>query len=255
MGGIPSPSHEKETVKMKNFALTGAAAAAIFAGGASAGVVAFSSFEEPDVFGGVQYVDTLDPLTDHALLSNDGEPVVNYAGGAELGFSSFYTNTRDGVGLSDGDFVGVTDFTGTVGAYTDGLNGFQISDADGLMTVTMDTVDVTGLNAALSIDLFVQDTGYEDGDRARVWVEVDGGEMIDLFAVAGDDLETSAATGSWLTLNLDLSAYTTATLRFELDSNSGSEAIYVDNLVVVPAPGAIALLGLAGLAGSRRRRG
>jgi len=239
---------------MKNFALTGAAAAALIAGGASAGVVAFSSFEEPALFGGVQYVDTLDPLTDHALLDNAGEPVVNYAGGAELGFSSFYTNTRDDVGLTDGDFVGVTDFTGTVGAFTDGSAGFQISDSDGLMTVTMETVDVTGLGAALSMDLFVQDTGYEDADRVRVWVEVDGGEMIDLFAVAGDALETSEATGNWLSLNLDLSAYTTATIRFELDSNSGSEAIYVDNIVVVPAPGAIALLGLAGLAGARRRR-
>jgi hypothetical protein len=241
---------------MKNHLILGAAAAAFLAGGASAGVVAFSSFEELAVFGGVQYVDTLDPLTDHALLDNDGQPFVNYAGGAELGFSSFYTNTRDGVGLSDGDFVGVTDFTGTVGAYTDGLNGFQISDSDGLMTVTMQSVDLTGVaNASMSLDLFVQDTGYEDDDRARVWVEVDGGEMIDLFAVSGDDLETSAATGQWLTLNLDLSAYTTATIRFELDSNSGSEAIYVDNILVVPTPGALALLGLAGLAGSRRRRG
>ncbi len=240
---------------MKTTVLTGAAAAAFLVGAANAGVVAFSSFEELEAVGG-QYVDTLDPATDHALLDNDGEPFVNYGGGAELGFSSFYTNTRDGVGLSDGDFVGVTDFTGAVGSYTDGQNGFQISDPDGLMTTTMETVDLAGLAAAsMTVDLFVNDTGYESDDRVRVWLEVDGGEMIDLFAVSGDDLETSEATGQWLTLSADLTGFSSATLRFELDANSGSEAIYVDNIVFVPAPGAVALLGLAGLAGTRRRRG
>lgn len=218
-------------------------------------IIAFSSFEEPEVIGG-QYVDTLDPLTDHALLDNAGEPVVNYLGGAELGFSSFYTNTRDGVGLSDGDFVGVTDFANTVGAYTDGLNGFQLSDTDGLVTTTMSAVDLTGISAdgQMSMDLFVQDTGYEADDRVRVWLEVDGGQEIDLFASSGDDLE---GMGSWMTLEANLAGFTTATLRFELDSNSSSEAIFVDNIVfsVVPAPGALAMLGLAGVARGRRRRG
>ncbi|MFK7961507.1 MAG: hypothetical protein AB8G96_13390 [Phycisphaerales bacterium] len=216
-------------------------------------IIAFSSFEEPAVLGG-QYVDTLDPLTDHALLDNAGEPTVNFGGGAELGFTSFYTNTRDGVGLSDGDFIGVSDFTGTVGAYTDGLNGFQLSDTDGMVTTSMSTVDLTGVAAQVSVDLFVQDTGYEDDDRIRMWLEVDGGLEIDLFSGSGDALE---GMGSWMTLNADLSSFSTATLHFELDSNSGSEAIFVDNIVFsqIPAPGALALLGLAGLAGRRRRRG
>jgi len=241
---------------MKTTVLTGAAAAVFLVGAAGADVIAYSSFEELPVFGGVQYVDTLDPATDHALLDNPGEPVVNYDGGLELGFSSFYTNTRDSVGLTDGDFVGVTDFTGAVGEYTDGVNGFQMSDPDGLMTTTMDTVDLAGLaSASMTVDLFVNSTGYESDDRVRVWLEVDGGEDIDLFNVSGDDLESSAATGQWLTLSADLTGFSSATLRFELDANAGPEAIYVDNIVFVPAPGALALLGLAGLAGTRRRRG
>lgn len=240
---------------MKNLVLTSAAASALFSAAASAGVVAFSSFEELAAIPG-QYVDTLDPATDHALLDNLDQPFVNYAGGAELGFSSFYTNTRNDVGLSDGDFLGVTNFTGTVGAFTDGVNGFQLSDTDGLVTVTMQGVDLTGLGSAgVSIDLFVQATGYEADDRVRVWVEVDGGVELDLFALGGDDLESPDVAGQWLNLSLDLTGYTSAVLRFELDSNAGTEAIFVDNIVFVPAPGAVALLGLAGLAGTRRRRG
>jgi hypothetical protein len=254
MSSVTQISEGKEG-PMKNLMLISAAAAAFVSAGASAGVVAYSSFEELAAISG-QYVDTLDPLTDHALLDNVDQPFVNYGGGAELGFSSFYTNTRDGVGLSDGDFIGVTDFTGTVGAYTDGLNGFQLSDTDGMVTVTMQGVDLSGLSsAAVSMDLFVQSTGYEADDRVRAWVEVDGGVELDLFSLAGDDLESPDVSGQWLSLSLDLTGYTSAVLRFELDSNSGSEAIFVDNIVFVPAPGAMALLGLAGLAGSRRRRG
>ena len=228
-----------------------AAAPVTLAGGGYAG----TSFEEPAAVGG-QYVDTLDPATDHALLDNAGEPFVNYTStGGELGFSSFYTNTRDGVGLSDGDFVGVTSFTGDVGAFTDGAQGFQLSDIDGLMTTSLDSV-VLMANSMVSIDIFITATGWEADDRIRVWVEVDGGTEIDLLNTMGSDIDDLDIEGQWLTLETDLSAYTMATLRFELDSNAGTEALYVDNAFfnVIPAPGAIALLGLAGLMTRSRRR-
>ena len=107
--------------------LFGAAAALLAAPQAFGAVFAGTSFEEPGVFPGIWYIDTLDPATDHALLDNPGEPWVNYpAPGDELGFFSWYYNTRDDVGLTDGDYVGVTDYVGDVGAYTDGLQGFEI---------------------------------------------------------------------------------------------------------------------------------
>lgn len=238
-------------------ALLGVGALGVLAGSASAGIFAHTSFEEPEAVGG-QYTDTLDPMTDHALLDNPGEPFVNYtASGGELGFSSFYTNTRDDVGLTDGDFVGVTDFAGTVGDYTDGSQGFQISDPDGLMTTTIDTVDLTGaIKPFVSLDLFVQDTGYEEDDRIRAWVEVDGGQAFDLFNAEGDAIEKLDHLGAWETFTFDLTGFSTATLHFELDANSGSEAIYVDNIFYsnIPAPGALALFAVAGLAARRRRR-
>jgi hypothetical protein len=45
------------------------------------------------------------------------------------------------------------------------------------------------------------------------------------------------------------------TIRITGTLDGGSEGVGIDNLrVFVPAPGALALLGLAGLAGTRRRR-
>ena len=244
---------------MKMQALLAGTTVVMLTAGAQAITFGYTSFEEPGVFPGVQYVDTLDPLTDHDLLDNAGEPWVNWTGTNELGFNSYYRNTRDGEGLGDGDFVGVTDFTGTVGAYTDGTQGFQMSDPDGLMGICIDPVALAGPDPmAVSLDLYLQSTGWETDDSVRVWVEVDGGVEIDLLNTIGFDIddEFGDLEGVWTTLSADLSGYTTATLYAELDSNSGSESIYLDNVVfaTVPGPGALALFGLAGLVSRRRHR-
>lgn len=201
-----------------------------------AATIAGTSFEEPAAVGG-QYIDTLGSATDHALLDNPGEPVVNYAGGTELGFSSFYTNTRGDVGLTDGDFVGVTNYTGDVGAYTDGVQGFEIQDSDGLMTTTVETFDLTGLSSVyVAVDVYVNETGWESDDRIRVWATVDGGVEIDLLNTAGSDIDDLGIEGAWMTVSAELSGYTTATLSFEVDSNSSSESVYFDDVRFTDEP-------------------
>ncbi len=198
------------------------------------GQFAYTSFEEPINVGG-SYTDTGDAAVDHALVNNSEEPDVNFTStGGELGFTSYYFNTRDDVGLTDGDYVGVTNYTGTVTAYPDGSNGFELSDTDGKMTVTFDAVSLVGqTNPNVSLQYFVQSTGYESDDLIRIWLTVDGGTEIDLLNTTGSDINDLGIEGSWLTLSSSLSGYTTATLKVEMDCNSGTEALYIDDIQFV----------------------
>ncbi len=229
---------------------------------ASAGgqVISFTSFE--NAFVGSQYMDLGDAGMDHDLVNNPGQSVVDFlADGVEIGFDSFYFNTRNDVGLTDGDFVGATDFTGTVGSFTDGTQGFQMSDADGTMRTSFDTVAVpagaprTLVEWSVCLDLFVQETGWESDDRIRIWV-VAGGNEIDLLNTTGSDIDDLGIEGGWDTLTLDLTGFLEATLHVELESNAATEAIFLDNIVfkTIPTPGSLALLGLGGFAATRRRR-
>ncbi len=190
---------------------------------------ATTSFEESTAVGG-SYTDTGSAAADHDLVNNAGEPIVDYTSiGGELGFDAYYFNTRAGVGLTDGDYVGVTDYATVVGSYVDSSQGYQISDADGMMTVSIDQVDLTGAIAPfVSIYYFLQETGWEADDSLRIWVEVDGGVEIDLVNTAGSDIDDLAIEGTWNFVQVALTGNSSAILRFQLDSNSGSEAAFFD---------------------------
>ncbi|MCA9917553.1 MAG: DUF11 domain-containing protein, partial [Anaerolineales bacterium] len=191
----------------------------------TAKTIAYSSFEQPAL--GAQYIDTGSAAVDHALSNNPGESAVNFTStGYEMGFSSTYVNTRSDEGLTDGDDVGVTDLASS---YPDGTQGFQLSDTDGLMVVTMETVDLSSYtDTAVSLHYYLNATSWETSDAAHIWLVVDGGTEIDLLNTGGSDIDSLGLEGTWHTLNHDLSSYTTATLKFSLDSNSGLEALFVD---------------------------
>jgi len=192
-------------------------------------VLGGTSFEEG--VPGNQYQDTGDASMDHDLINNVDESEVDFTStGGEIGFDATYISTG-GSGLTDGDFVGVTDFVGAVGTFTDGVQGYQMSDTDGIMLLTFDPVDISlaCVSTTVSLDLFVTSTGWEDADAIVISVDVDG-TVTDLLNTTGMDIDNLGLEGVWTTLTLPVTG-NLATLSVSLQSNSGAEGIYFDNVI------------------------
>ena len=205
----------------------------------------WTSFEEPAVFSS-EYTDTGDATIAHDLLNNTNEPLVDFiTTGGELGYNASYSPyDTPGDGLTDGDFVGVTESTPTAAdPFPDGLQGYQISDVDGNYILEFDTVD-TGTNNvnSMSMDYYIADTGYEgDGtsnssgsDRLRIYIkDLTNTAEIDILDTTGMDINDLEIQGFWISSNLDLSGLGGAIVQLVIEArtNSGAEAFFFDNIL------------------------
>ncbi|MBE9638728.1 ExeM/NucH family extracellular endonuclease [Salipiger mangrovisoli] len=153
-----------------------------------------------------------------------------------LGFDLSWVNTRNDTGIADGDFIGVTSYTNDVGTFSDGAQGYELQDADGLLRLTFDTVDLSARQAAtvvrVSLDAFITETGWESDDLVRIYIETNLG-TVTLLDSSGSDIDDLGIEGSWHSLGATLSQEVTeATLVVELDSNAAAENLYIDNVAV-----------------------
>ena len=221
------------------------------AGSVTADILYEQGFEDESWLGS-KYYDYSGESGGHWLTNNAGEAWVNGPG-----FNAWV----DGDGLADGDYIGVTDYTGGgVGSWYEGSQGYQISDTDGAFELHFDGYE--GYADTVSLAVFIANTGYESADNFSIHWGSDpvNGTLYDLDGTGGDgngsDLEDAA--GVWMLLEFDVSDLGEGHLHVRAENNSGSEFIMIDSVSImgtlVPTPGALALLGLAGIASRRRRR-
>ncbi len=159
------------------------------------------------------------------------------ASAGTLGFDASWQNTRMDVGLSDGDFVGVTAFTGDVGSFPDGTQGYQFNDPDGRLILTMETVDIsTFTNVVVSLDYFINSTGWEADDEIIIVANTDQGTFT-ILDTSGSDIDDLGIEGSFTTGSVTIpDTASTVQLVISSDSNSGVENLYIDNIVVSGDP-------------------
>ena len=203
----------------------------VVSGCTSQSVVGYTSFEDPFTIASVKYTDTGNDSVSRYLWNNANEPHIahNQTNGTEMGFTLYYTSTG-GVGLTDGDYFGTINYTGTVGNFTDGNNGYQMSDVDGIATLALD--DITA--EVMTFDFFLQDTGYETSNPVDYLVIrfIGANSDIEIVNTTGYDIDTdnSSWLDTWTTMTVMIGAAGHGHLEVEFSSNSAMEALYLDNI-------------------------
>ena len=194
-------------------------------------VVAHTSFEDPFTISSVKYTDTGDDSVDRYLWNNLNQPHVshNQSSGSEMGFSLYY-ESNGGVGLTDGDYFGTVNYTGTVGNFTDGNNGYQMSDVDGVTTLILDSVNAEYVN----FDMFLQDTSYETSTPIDYLVILFNGtnSQVQILNTTGYDIDGDFQSylGNWTSVVTDISSAGAGTLEVTFSSNAATESLFLDNI-------------------------
>ncbi|MBV6646239.1 MAG: hypothetical protein KI790_12360 [Cyclobacteriaceae bacterium] len=204
--------------------------------------IAYTSFEEPEGLD-VDYVDIGDAGTSRELTNNVGQAPVQYTSiGGELGFRTFYISTG-GVGATDGDDLGVTTKTSIVGdspegGYTDGVQGYYADDTDGIMRIEFDEVDVSALTVLqFKINYLLNDSGWEPEDLIKIDIESASGASQNILTLDGDDIDDNGLDPEphiWHRITTDISDLISAgtiKLVIQVETDSGAEEVYFDNIV------------------------
>ncbi len=179
----------------------------------------------------------------------------------------------NGFDPDNGAVVGASSGVGTVNctSFGTGLTSFAGTDVNAPTGVLAgDSIGLTGSsnNGAFALIEF-SSVGYTDlslSFAARRSSTGFGNDRVEALVGGVWTLVSNfnPSTTAWTTVTVDLSAFSSlnngaAALRLVFDgATSGSGTVRFDNLLLsgsaVPAPGALALLGCAGLLSRRRRR-
>ena len=177
-----------------------------------------ANFEQQSVYNSLYY-DLDDPNSPHSLVNNPDEPLLNFSGqGNNLGYSAFYVPYDDpSTGLSDGDHVGITDDTGITGAWSEGNQGYVLSDIDGNFILNFSEIQLNqSAETTVSCSLFIRESTYEgDGtqnasnsDRIAIYVvDPSNGSKIDLINTEGHDIDDLDIEGRWLRLTAQITGF------------------------------------------------
>ncbi len=224
LGGLPGPNRESGSIT-------------ISIGEDDFTQLAFTSFEEP-VGLDVDYQDTGDPAISRELQNNPGQAPVQFTStGGELGFRTFYTSTG-GEGSTDGDDLGVTTKTSLVGTYADGVQGYYADDTDGVIDVVFDEVDISGATVLqFRFQYLLNSTGWETEDIITATLEAGDGSTLTVLSLDGDIIDDTGLDPDphiWHQVVIDASeliAGGTVQLTLRVQTNSGNEEVYFDDIV------------------------
>ncbi|MEP0367758.1 MAG: hypothetical protein ABJN36_00050 [Cyclobacteriaceae bacterium] len=203
----------------------------------------YTSFEEPTA-GLVNNYPSQDGVEQ---VNVEGENSVDYVStGGEMGFNTSYVAGQEG-GADSGLLFGVSKFTSDtewgydLGSFTDGVQAYSTSDADGLAEIVFDELTIPGEIGLLqiSLDLWFSDSSWEEDDEIDlIWRTTDGDELILSLRSDGASM-TNSSDGSgdvivdqWTSFVAEVSSIKTGSLVIQIGTDSGSEIAFIDNIVI-----------------------
>ena len=222
---------------MKATLLIGAVALTTLAGGAQANLAATFGFTDM----GANWNSGASTLsivaTENANLSTSGD-VTNYLGGGSPLTALFNSGFADGLTTADSQFT--MELSNITAMNADAVGSFQITDING------DTLSGNYIGTWTNQFGF----GFFNGQISVAGYNTteSGNDVFEGNAGAGFAVPTIALEGG-LSMLLQMPEW--------FDSNNGNfnaRTTQLNGTLVVPAPGAMALLGLGGLVAGRRRR-
>ncbi|MCB8928643.1 MAG: ExeM/NucH family extracellular endonuclease [Ardenticatenaceae bacterium] len=218
--------------------------------------VLFATSFENETAAVTTYIDTGDPTTEHALINNAGQPLVNSTSAStvagDLGFTATYFPTQgsSATGLTDGDEVGVTADITDVAIFADGSQGYRLNDTDGRVEVRFDPVTFAPdeLGRQVSVAVYIPGNRWELlSDIFSIYIEDGSANTLPLNGAfnAGGFIDIDLlTTDAWFDATLNISEAMasgalvgdTFTLVFLLESNADDETIYIDDVVFSTTP-------------------
>jgi hypothetical protein len=189
---------------------------------------------------------------------SDTQLISQYRFGSVLDFSQGFGITGSGTASGGGTYSyqdidwteGIYDPTAWTGEY----------EGDGTYTGQMVTINETEVGYGIGIQLMMG-ANNSGGYTGRMWCQFDmyGSQSLGNFTFTAADFAAALAAGNFVgTIDLTqvnaIGVYQYAYSGDVAGIASGTWDYTATSFSIVPAPGAIALLGAAGLVGTRRRR-
>ena len=163
---------------------------------------------------------------------------LGYTGSITHGtIANSYSSSSSLPGLNDGDYAGVTDYTGDFGGANTGDNYYAMEDTDGTFTLTFDYVTAD----SVSLAVIVESTGWETADYLYIAFVGETSTVViydSRVDITSGDLDDSGMEDIWTTMTGDISGAGTGYLMLEMSSNSADEEFGFDTVVFTDSAGA-----------------
>lgn len=173
----------------------------------------------------------------------------------DLGFDLWWRNTREQLGLSDGNLIGVTYLTASVGTPDATVRGYQFDKPKGTAQLRFDPVSLSGHGGVtVAASFYISESSYSASAATRDFLSIEAATDVGTFTLInsvtdpnGPDIDNLGLEAAWHRRSVAIpDTATTVALFVTVDNDSTNKRFYLDDVLftAMPEPAALVLFGL-----------